>query len=153
MRDMRDLRDLRDMRDMKRMRGMRGMDVLRYKTLLFVILTLIVFSVGFISALKLLNWSTMEDQKIARGKLIKITAELKPKMDKAEVYQVLDNHKWTAFSEQDNVIRLRTNPQPLPTDWKVRLFFIDNKLAAIKYGTADSILKSPKDAPPDRTFE
>jgi len=119
----------------------------------FVVLLLASLPFCFIGILKLWQSTTEDEQRISREKLTKVTAKLKGGMSKAEVYEVFDDNNWTSFSEHGDEVWLSTKPQPLPTNWIVRLHFKDGKLAAIKYGTADNISKRPENAPPEQLFE
>ena len=103
-------------------------------------------------ALKLWNWTTEDDQKISQEKALKVIQALEPRMTRDQVHQVFKEHRWTSYIEEDTEIRLWTKPQPLATNWTIRLCFENDALVAIRYGTADNISKRPKDAPPDMLF-
>ena len=120
--------------------------------LLIVLALVISVCLSFIFALKFWNWTTEADQKISQDRAIKVVEALEPRMTRDQVVQVLKEHRWTSYIEEDTEIRLWTRPQPLATNWTIRLCFENEALVAIKYGTADNISKRPKDAPPDMLF-
>ena len=123
------------------------------KIIFLVILVIITaFSVFFVIALKLWQRTTVEDQQLSREKALNVIAALKPNMTRLQVYQVFIEHKWTSFGEEEDEIRLSTKPQPLATNWIIRLFFENDALVAIKFGSADNISQRPDDAPLDILF-
>ena len=114
----------------------------------FLVITLCVL---FVVSLRVLNRLTMPEQLKQREQLKMITSDLQLDMTRTQVLGVLRKHEWTSFNEMEDEIGLVTKPQPLPTNWMVRLFFKDDRLTTIKYCNADNISKRPEDAPPDIT--
>ena len=121
-------------------------------TLLVILVIIAAFGVSSVIALRLWHRTTIEDQKLSREKALNVIAALKPNMTRMQVYQVFGERKWTSFAEEDDEIRLWTKPQPLATNWIIRLFFENDALVAIKFGSADNISQNPEDAPPDILF-
>ena len=102
-------------------------------------------------SLRILNQLSMPEQLRQREQLKLITADLELDMSRDQVFEIINKHKWPLkrVSEDKNEIWLSTKPQLLATDWKVRLFFKDGHLNAIKYCNADNVSKHPDGAPPD----
>ena len=122
------------------------------RLLSFGIPLLVVFAcVLFIVSLRIWNQRTMPEQIEQREQLKLITSDLQLDMSRTQVLEIIQKYKWTSFYEMENEIMLSTKPQLLATDWKVRLFFKDSRLAAIKYCNADNTERRPESAPPDRT--
>ena len=119
---------------------------------IWIPIIVIIVPILFVLALKLWNWTTEDDQKISQEKALKVIQAIEPRMTRDQVHQVFKEHRWTSYIEEDTEIRLWTKPQPLATNWIIRLCFENDALVAIRYGTADNISQRPEDAPPDDIF-
>ncbi|MHC4929362.1 MAG: hypothetical protein ACYTFU_06750 [Planctomycetota bacterium] len=116
-------------------------------------LLIVIMCVIFVASLRIWNKSTMPEQ-LRQGEQLKlITDDLKLDMSRTQTIEIIDKYKGSTIrvSEYEDEIWLHTKPQLLATDWKVRLFFNDNGLIAIKYCNADNTEKRPEGAPEDIT--
>lgn len=119
----------------------------------YAILSIVgIVCISFILILNLWNTTTEREQKRSRTRVLEVVKALEANMSYEDVYQVFKEHKWSSFSEDNGVVNLWTKPQPLATNWIIRLLFEDGALVAIKFGTAEDVSKRPKDAPPDIIF-
>jgi hypothetical protein len=116
---------------------------------LFGIIVLIAICVLFIVGLRIWHKTTLQDQLESQEAAMKVVSDLRLGMTKPQVYAVFETHHWTSWGDEGGEIRMCTKPQPLPTNWIIRLIFDGDKLSAIKYGLADNIFKHPENAPAD----
>ena len=124
-------------------------DILKF---IWIPIIVVIVSILSVLALKVWNWTTEADQKVSQEKALEVIQALEPRMTRDQAYQVFEELGWTSYTEESNEIRLWTKPQPLATNWIIRLCFENDSLVAIRYGTADNISQRPKDAPPDDIF-
>ena len=116
---------------------------------LFGIIVLIAICVLFVVGLRIWHKTTLHDQLESQEAAMKVVSDLRLGMTKSQVYAVFETYHWTFWGDEGGEIRMWTKPQPLPTNWIIRLKFDSDKLFAIKYALADNISKHPENAPAD----
>lgn len=120
----------------------------------YLVLLVVIGCILAVLALKLLNLTTEKSQKQSRDSALSVVSVLKAKMSREDVYQVFEEYKWSSFADMGNdEVRMWTKPQPLATNWIIRLVFENDELMAIKFGTADNIYQRSEDAPSDILFQ
>ena len=85
-------------------------------------------------------------QLFSRRKAWDTLLKLNAKMTKDDIHRILEKYKWKSYSDEDNEIRIWTEPLGVTSSWVIRLVLEDNKVSAIKYGLTGDINKRPMEA-------